>query len=167
MLRRSTRWAINHASWRVERARTLAAAAGVAGYQALQLRRSYLEPRPGARVDDGHLLAGADSLDYARTEGLPMWVYTPLLNGAYVRADRPIPEVYHHPGTTRRLAVLADVAAECDATMNQVVLARLLADPTPTSPIVGVSSLAQLDEMIAARDLLLADDQLLRLDEPR
>jgi aryl-alcohol dehydrogenase-like predicted oxidoreductase len=158
--------ASNHAAWRVERARHLARERGVPGYSAMQLRHSYVQPRPGAPLDTGHQQVSPEALDYVRSEGdLALWVYTPLINGAYTRADRPFPEAYDHPGTARRLVALNDVAREVEATPNQVVLAWLLGGDPPIATIVGVSSAQQLDEALAARDLRLTDEQRRRMDE--
>jgi aryl-alcohol dehydrogenase-like predicted oxidoreductase len=158
--------ASNHHTWRVERARRIAQERGVAGYTALQLRHSYVQPRPGTRLPDaGHMLLSPEAQDYVRSEGLLLWVYTALLNGAYTRPDRPLPEAYDHPGTARRLAVLGQVADELGATRNQVVLAWLAGGDPPAVPIVGVSTVAQLDEALDARELTLTDEQRRRLDE--
>ncbi|WP_182881402.1 MULTISPECIES: aldo/keto reductase [unclassified Microbispora] len=154
--------ASNHATWRLERARTLAAARGGTRYGHVQLRHSYLRPRPGVRLPEGgHTLVTEELLDYVRSEGdLKLWVYSTLLAGAYTA--KPLPEHYDHPGTTRRLAVLDEVAGEIGATRNQVVLAWLRAQDI--LPIVGVSSVAQLEEVMA--DVKLDDDLLSRLDAP-
>lgn len=158
--------ASNHAAWRVERARRLAADHGLPAWQAVQLRHSYLRPRPGAPLPDagGHVLLGEESADLAVMEDLAVWGYTPLLNGAYTRSDRAFPEPYEHPGTSRRLAALQAVADECGATANQVVLAWMLASTPPVWPIIGVSTTQQLEEAMAARDLVLTDTQKDRLD---
>jgi aryl-alcohol dehydrogenase-like predicted oxidoreductase len=158
--------ASNHAVWRVERARQIAAARGLAGYSALQLRYTYLQARPGVAVlDAGHQLANAGDLDYAKSDDeLMLWAYTTQLYGAYARSDRPVPEIYDHPGTDRRLAVLAEVVAETGATANQIVLAWLL-DGQAVWPIIGVSTIAQLDEAMAARDSRLTPEQRRRLTE--
>ncbi len=157
--------ASNHAGWRVEQARRLALANGWEPYSAIQLRLSYVQPRPGAALpDQGHVVAGPEALDHARAEGLDFWAYTPLLNGGYVRSDRPLPAAYDHPGTTRRLEALAEVAAQAGATPNQVVLAWLLGGDPPVHPIVGVSSRDQLAEAMAAQDLELTAEQRARLD---
>ncbi|MER7168193.1 aldo/keto reductase [Micromonospora sp. NPDC000207] len=154
--------AANHASWRVEQARALARDEGVAPWSAVQLRHSLAQPRPGAALpDQGHKLLAADDLDYARTEGLDVWAYTPLIHGGYVRSDKPFPEAYDHPGTSRVLGVLDEVTVETGATRNQVVLAWLLRQDI--QPIVGVSSLAQLDEAVDAVDVQLDDEQMARL----
>jgi aryl-alcohol dehydrogenase-like predicted oxidoreductase len=158
--------ASNYAVWRFERARTIARALGVPGYSALQLRWSYVRPRPGAPLpDEGHVLATEEALDYvAEDPGLAMWAYTPLINGAYVRADRPFPEAYDHPGTTRRLAALDEVAGQLGATRNQVVLAWLRGGTPAIAPIVGVSTVEQLDEALDAEAVTLTAPQRERLD---
>jgi aryl-alcohol dehydrogenase-like predicted oxidoreductase len=159
--------ASNHRAWAMERARQLARERGVAGYTALQLRYSYVQPRPGAPLPEaGHQLATAESLDYVRHEkDVALWAYTTLMSGSYTRSERPFPEVYEHPGNARRLAVLGEVAGELGVTRNQVVLAWLLGGDPAISPIVGVSTSEQIDEALAARNLGLGDEQRRRLDE--
>jgi aryl-alcohol dehydrogenase-like predicted oxidoreductase len=159
----------NHWAWQVERARALAGAAGVPGYEVLQYQHSYLRPRGDMRGSwsaDGWVgLAGGDLLSYLRAEpGLTLVAYSPLLKGAYVRADRPLGAEFDHPGTAARLAVLRSVAAEIGATPNQVVLAWLMGGEVPVVPLVGASSVAQLDESLAAVDLELSAEQRARLD---
>ncbi|NRQ33282.1 aldo/keto reductase [Nonomuraea sp. NN258] len=158
--------ASNLPTWRLERARAISAANGWLPYTHLQLRHTYLRPRPNTRpVESAHQLVSDETLDYVASEpGVTLWLYNTLMAGAYTgRADRPIPEIYDHPGTTRRLAVLHEVAAELDATPNQVVLAWLLADGHV--PIIGATRMAQLDEAIAATRLELDAAQLTRLNE--
>jgi aryl-alcohol dehydrogenase-like predicted oxidoreductase len=157
--------ASNHATWRVERARAVARALGRPGYTCLQLRCSYLQPRLQAALPRaGHLHVTEETLDYVRSEPeLTLWAYNALLAGAYTRGDKPLQEAYEHPGTHRRLAVLTDIAAQTGATPNQVVLAWLLGRPQ-LIPIVGVSTVAQLDESLDAIGLRLDDDHLNRLD---
>ena len=160
--------ASNHATYRVEQARAAARAQGVAGYSALQLRDSYLLPRPGV-VLHGHLFGSVtdETLDYAKVESLDIWAYTPLIEGAYTRADKPLPEGYDHPGTTRRLAALDSVAADLGVSRNQVVLSWLIGGTPSVTPMVGVSSVAQLDEALAGARLTLSADQRARLDAAR
>jgi len=158
--------AANHAAWRVERARSLAAQQSVEGYSALQLRHSLVRPRPDTPIPEaGHRLLTDDDLDFARSERLAVWCYTPLLHGAYVRSDRPFDPAYDHPGTTRTLRVLADISRELDATPNQIVLAWLLAQGL--SPIVGASRVEHLDDALGARDVTLTEEHLQRFVEAR
>ncbi|MFD7065453.1 aldo/keto reductase, partial [Streptomyces sp. NPDC059906] len=130
--------AANHAAWRVERARSFAREQGVEPWTALQLRHSLLQPRPFTPVPEaGHHMLTAEDLDLARSQGLAVWSYSSLMWGSYVRADKPLPQTYDHPGNTRVLAVLDDVAGELSTTRNQVVLAWLMRQGI--DPIVGAS----------------------------
>ncbi|EMF30422.1 aldo/keto reductase [Streptomyces pseudogriseolus] len=158
----------NQAVWRVERARALAAAAGLPGYEVLQYQHSYLRPRtdvPDDLFPDGSLgHAGAELAGYLRAEpALTLVAYSPLLKGAYARPER-LPGDYDHPGTPARLAVLREVARETGATPGQVVLAWQIGHDLPILPLAGVSSLAQLEENLAAVDLELSAEQRARLD---
>ncbi len=160
----------NHWAWRAERARALSAAAGLPGYEVLQYRHTYLRQRndqPGWLSPDGAPgAASPDLLSYLRSSpGLTLVAYSPLLSGGYVRADKPLGPEFSHAGTARRLAALDAVAAETGATVNQVVLAWLMGGELPVIPLVGASSVAQLEESLGAVDLELSADQRTRLDE--
>lgn len=154
--------ASNHTAWRLERARSIAAARGGTRYTHAQLRHSYLRPRPWVRLPEGgHTQVSDEMLDYLRSEpDVTLWVYSSLLAGAYTA--KPLPEYYEHPGTAKRLATLDEVAGEVGATRNQVVLAWLRAQDI--IPIVGVSSVAQLEEIMV--DVKLDDELIARLDAP-
>ncbi|MGW3662339.1 aldo/keto reductase [Streptomyces sp. NPDC005141] len=159
----------NHAVWRVERARALAAAAGLPGYEVLQYHHSLLRPRsdiPSGLFPEGGLGAATGELvSYLGAEpGLTLVAYSPLLGGGYGRPDKPLPSDYDHPGNAVRLAVLQEVAKETGATMNQVVLAWQIGGELPVIPLAGASSVAQLEENLAAVDLELTPDQRARLD---
>jgi aryl-alcohol dehydrogenase-like predicted oxidoreductase len=112
-----------------------------------------------------------DLLDYAASTGvdgrppLAVTVYSPLHQGAYTRADKPLFGGADHPSSRRRVEVLHEVARDVGATANQVALAWLLGGPTPVIPIVGAHTVAQLDESLGALDLVLDDELRTRLDE--
>ena len=159
----------NYWSWQIERFRTLAAAAGLPGCEVLQHHHTYFRGRTdlgGLRSRDGSIgVVDGHLLSYLRAEpGLTLVAYTPLLSGAYVRADRPLDELYDHAGTRARRVALGEVVQETGATANQVVLAWLMGGDLPIIPLIGASSVAQLDENLAAADLELTDDQRKRLD---
>jgi aryl-alcohol dehydrogenase-like predicted oxidoreductase len=157
--------ASNHTAWRVERARNVAAAAGAAAYTAMQNRYSYLKPRPDAVLPEGgHVHAAPTDLDFVSSvPGMALLAYSSLLSGAYVK--KPLGEHYAHPGTEARLRVLDEVAAETGATRNQVVLAWLAGHRAPVIPLVGVSSVAQLEEAAAGVALKLDAEQRRRLND--
>jgi aryl-alcohol dehydrogenase-like predicted oxidoreductase len=162
----------NHWAWRVEQARSLAAAGGLPGYEVLQYHYSYLRPRtdlPGPLSPDGNQgVMGGDLLSYLRAEPqLTMVAYSPLLAGGYTRPDKPLGPGFAHPGTPARLSALKEVAEDAGATVNQVVLAWMIGGQVPMIPLVGASSVAQLDESLAAVDLELTAEQRTKLDLAR
>jgi len=161
--------ASNHWTWRVERARALAAAAGVPGYEVLQYHHSYLRPRtdlPSRRAKDGNQgVASGEVLSYLRDQpGTALVAYSALLGGAYVREDRHLDADFVHPGTDARLTALRTVAAETGATANQVVLSWMIGHELPMFPLVGASSVTQLDESLAGVSLTLSPAHRARLD---
>jgi aryl-alcohol dehydrogenase-like predicted oxidoreductase len=163
--------ASNHRAWRLERARGISAGRGWPRYTVLQHRYSYLQPRFDIPLPElGHSHLTTDHLDFVRAEnaaGRPTAVvaYTSLLYGAYTRPDKSLPAAYDHPGTPARLAALDQVAAETGATRNQVVLSWLIDHDPPIIPLVGVTTVAQVDEAVAAADLKLTADQRRLLDQ--
>jgi aryl-alcohol dehydrogenase-like predicted oxidoreductase len=153
--------ASNTATWRIERARAIARAAGRPAYSCVQQEFTYLLPHPGP----GQLsLISEELTDYAAAEGLTLFAYSPLLAGWYARPGQRLREAYDHPGSAARFAVLCEVADGLGATPNQVVLAWLLHRQPRTIPIPGASSVAQLDEILGATELKLDDACLTRLN---
>ncbi len=136
----------NHWAWQLERARSLAAAAGTARADVLQYHHTYLRMRtdiPDRRFSpDGEIgVADGSILSYLRAEpGMALVAYSPLLNGAYTRPDKELDRGYDHPGTRARLKALDQVVTETGATANQVVLAWLIGGELPVVPLVGASS---------------------------
>jgi aryl-alcohol dehydrogenase-like predicted oxidoreductase len=162
----------NHRAWRVERARAIAHATNAAAYEVLQYHDSYLQhrtdlPSPRSAFGDPGVLT-PDLRDYMNANpGLVNVAYSPLLEGGYTRADKAPGEEYAAPGNTVRIDALAVVARDTGATRNQVVLAWLMGGSVPTIPLVGASSIGQLQEGLEADDLTLSADQRERLDQAK
>jgi aryl-alcohol dehydrogenase-like predicted oxidoreductase len=76
----------------------------------------------------------------------------------------PFPPIDRELGD-RVVACLRSLGALRGATPAQLALAWLLSRAHVTSVIVGASTLAQLDENLAAADVVLDDDEVARLDE--
>ena len=171
----------NVALWRLVEAREEALRQGVDPYGVVQQGYSYVYPSPAAgRTND----VSADLLDYVaslaagagvrgrRPRGadaagrppLTITAYSPLHQGAFTRDDKPMWAPMRHASNRERVRVLHDVAAEIGATPNQVALAWLLGGAVPVIPVVGISSVAQLEEALAAADLVLDPEVRARLD---
>jgi aryl-alcohol dehydrogenase-like predicted oxidoreductase len=157
----------NVRTWRLERIRQLCVANGWPAPVALQQQHSYLRRRAGLEhisiVDD-------EQMDYLRAhDDLTLVAYSPILKGIYDDANRRaahwIMEPYAGPDAEARLAAAADIAAEVGATPNQVVLAWLLQQRSPTIiPLIGPRTLEQYEAAQPALTLTLSDEQIRRLD---
>jgi aryl-alcohol dehydrogenase-like predicted oxidoreductase len=157
----------NVRTWRLERILGLAGRNGWPAPVAVQQQHTYLRPNPGANtrsiVDD-------EQLDHLRANPkVSLVAYTPILNGVYDDADKRAKEPkmgdYVGPDADARLAVLSEVAGELNVTPNQLVLAWLLHQTSPTViPLTGPRTLEQFDTAMGALDIKLSDEQLARLD---
>lgn len=155
--------ASNFLAWRCEEARWLSQTNGWAGYVGIQQRYTYLRPKPGISFDP-QISANDDLLDYCRNRDMTLLAYSPLLSGAYTRADRPIPKQYLGADSEARLAALQAVAEETGATLNQVILAWMLQGDPTVIPLVAASTLEQMFENIGALALELSVDQMAQLN---
>jgi aryl-alcohol dehydrogenase-like predicted oxidoreductase len=145
--------ASNHPTTRVKRARAAAEARGVPGYTAVQQRHAYLRALPGASFTSPQEPADDELLAMVRTREVSMMAYATLLEGALVREDRPLPPQYQSPENMQRVESLRRIADETGATRTQLALAWLLRGDPPIVPVVGVSSVAQIDDVLQALDV--------------
>ena len=156
---------VGASNWRTGQlvaARALSDVHGWAGHSVYEFRHSYLQP--DAKADFGkQIVASAELMDVCSTHDIPLVAYSVLLNGAYTRPDRSF-DGYTGPDNETRLAMLRDVAHEMKATPNEVVIAWMLHQDLQIIPIVGASTLRQLEENLLATTLKLTQEQLRRLN---
>ena len=134
------------------------------GTDSIEQRHSYFRPRHGADFDP-QICVNDDLRDFCRTRKLTLVAYSVLLQGAYMREDRPIPAQYAGPDAQARLAALKAVAQDAGASLNQVIIAWMRQSDPPVLPIIAGSRKEQLQETLAALDLLLSQDQMTQLDQ--
>ncbi|MDC0712859.1 aldo/keto reductase [Stigmatella sp. ncwal1] len=155
-------------AWRVSRAATLAELRGWAPIAGLQIEYSLVE-----RTADRELLPMAEGL------GLGVTLWSPLgggfLTGKFRQGERGrteyMPHLVHTETTPQKTQILDTVIAisgELGVTPGQVSLAwlrqRAARATTSVIPILGASTLAQLDANLAASAVTLSEEQMARLD---
>ncbi len=74
--------------------------------------------------------------------------------------------LYNQPTDFDVVERVAEVAAERGAPPAQVALAWLLHKPAVTAPIVGATRVEHLNDALAAEQLALSDEEIVRLEEP-
>lgn len=130
----------------------------------VQVRHSYLWPDPAAdirpQVPLDHALVA-----YAVEHGAVLQGYSPLLQGALTRTDRELSPEYRSGENERRLSRLRELADHLGVTANQLSLAWMASGRVPVMPVLGVSSVAQLDEALDGLALELPEEVRAQLDE--
>jgi aryl-alcohol dehydrogenase-like predicted oxidoreductase len=161
--------ASNYAAYRLVESLWAADRAGTNGFVTLQAQYSLIE----RNLELEHIPA-------LRRFGLGLLPYSPLgggfLTGKY-RRDQEAPQGsrlakqtdrFNKRATERNWSTVETLVAgakEIDATPSQVALAWLLQRPTVTSVILGVRSVAQLDDGLRAIELALPSELASRLDD--
>lgn len=135
-------------------------------YVATQQRFSYLSPRQGADLTP-HVLLDDELVAVCTAADVTMIGYSPLLSGAYTRPDRPLPDAYQHPGAQEQLRVLHQAAETTGLDAGQVVLTWMSQRRFPVIPVVGVSTVAQLESAVRAVDTPLDAEVLAALEDAR
>lgn len=154
-------------AWKVAQAQTMAQLRGWAPLVALQIEYSLLE-----RTVEGELVPMAQEL------GLGITPWSPLkggiLSGKYTRseavkgANQPARgewvSRHLHEQSFKVVDELGRIAKELGSTPARVALAWVQGRPGVGSTILGVRTVAQLDDNLAALDVRLTDSQLAALD---
>jgi 1-deoxyxylulose-5-phosphate synthase len=114
------------------------------------------------------------------SRGIGLIPWSPLargfLSGKYKRdatptgkrysSDKLLEQRYFRPADFDVLDRVVEVAQEKKLTPAQVALAWVLTRPGITSPIIGVTKLEQLEELVVSLDVKLTPDEMKRMEEP-
>ncbi len=110
-------------------------------------------------------MLSSDGVDFLRRNpAVSGWVYTATLLGHYDRDDRPRSVEYQHIGNERRRAALTAVAETRGLRPGQVVLAWLASGRPQLTPIVGVSTVEQLELAVAGVSTRFTKEEMAALD---
>lgn len=159
----------NYAAYRLVQSDWISRERGFDGFATLQAQYSLAE----RSLEREHI-------PYLRQSGMGLLPWSPLagglLSGKY-RKGEPAPEGSRMESWKSRLEsfdsernwrivdAIRSVAAEVKASPAQVALAWLLKQPAVTSVIIGVRTVEQLRDNIAALDHILPDSLMRQLDE--
>ena len=156
--------ASNFYGWQLCEANAIARQQGWEGFCCIQQRHTYLEPT--LRADFGtQLLLTPEIQEFCQTKNIGMMAYSPLLGGAYVRNDHPVPIQYQSKLNEFRLTKLKEVANELQVSPNAVILAWMMQSSPQIIPMVTGSTVAQLKENLEAISISLTDGQLELLNQ--
>lgn len=156
--------ASNFYGWQLYEANEIARQQGWEGFCCLQQRHTYLEPT--LRADFGtQLLLTPEIQEICQLKNICMMAYSPLLGGAYVRNDHPVPIQYQSKINENRLIQLREVADELQTSPNAVIIAWMMQGSPQIIPMVTGSKVSQLEENLESSSFLLNEEQLKRLNQ--
>ena len=153
----------NQKVWRIAEANLISELKGWSRYCAVEQRYTYLRPRHAADFGP-QICINEDLKDYCQVHGVTLIGYSILLQGAYTREDRPVPQQFAGLEADERLAALDAVAEETGATKNQVIIAWMRQSDPPVLPIIAGSRMEQLRENLAALEIELSANHMARLN---
>ncbi|MDB4989963.1 MAG: oxidoreductase, partial [Myxococcaceae bacterium] len=152
-------------AWKTTQAQLIAEFRGWTPFVGLQIEYSLLE-----RTVEGELMPMARELGMGVTPWSPLkggilgGRYT-RENAATVQPDRRSWSAGHlNDATYTVIAELARIAAQLDTTVARVALAWVQGRPGVSSTILGARTLAQLDDNLAAIDVVLTPAHVAALD---
>lgn len=152
--------------------------------KALHLQREHGWARFVSMQDHYNLLAREEEremIPLCLDEGVGTIIWSPLARGRLARArdaakatarsgNDGYADMLYMPQTTESDHVIIDVVGEVAATHGitraQVALAWLRSKPVVTAPLVGASSIAQIDDAVASLEVELTDDEIRQLEAP-
>lgn len=165
--------ASNYAAWQLQKAIDLSLMNGWEKFVSLQPLYNLLD-----RELEWELLP------LAKNEGLATMIWSPLrggwLTGKYHRDMDKLPDgrvknateggwseawdVYNNDRTWNIIDTIGAVAEETGFSMAQVALNWLLQRPGVTTPIIGIRTLAHLEDNLKVSEQQLSDEQMVRLN---
>jgi aryl-alcohol dehydrogenase (NADP+) len=116
-----------------------------------------------------------EMLPLCRDEGIGVIPWSPLARGRLARpweesTTRSESDAFGsslYPSGDRMIVErVGEIADERGVPMAQVATAWMLAKPGVTAPIIGATKPHHIDDAVAAVDLKLSDDEMVRLEEP-
>ena len=129
----------------------------------IQQRHSYLRPTKDFKFET-QVLADEFLMELCKYENIALLAYSPLLSGIFTSDNKTLPQFYNTEQNRGRLKILKNISGETNFTVNQIVLAWMLNSEPPVIPVIGVSSLEQLEENLKAVEIKLDENHKKILD---
>jgi 1-deoxyxylulose-5-phosphate synthase len=156
----------NFKAWRLMKSLGISERCAQVGYVSVQERYNLVER---GRIE-------SELQPLCVEEGIGLLPYNPLAKGFLCGRYHPqgvlpnspraagVQSVYFNDRNWQILEVLRRIAQDCDSTCTQVALAWLLSRPAVVAPVVGASTVGQLQEIMAAPQLNLPPEDLVQLN---
>ena len=165
----------NYHPWRIQQARDLSCQNDWPSYCCVQQRHTYMRPKESILAFFGaQVPVTVELTDYltVNQDNFTGVAYSTLMGGYYARLQKGNPDDIQSAGYDisdydDQIAALKEVAAEHNATLNQIVVAWIVQNTPPMFALVSSSSTERLQENLDADNITLTPEQLERLNSAR
>lgn len=163
--------ASNWSPERIQSAQAYAQSIGHEGFAAVQPFWGLATPNPEGAAAAGYGFYYEDGLRNLHADDLPMVPYSGQSRGLFAKLDQTGEEalrddlkaMYMNDENRARLPILQALAAKHGVSVNDIALAYLTSQPLQTLPIVGASSVEQVQQTAKAAAIRLSADELAQL----
>ena len=150
----------NTEAWRVAQSQSISQVNNYLEYACVQQRFTYLRPKHSADIWLQKLLSD-ELINYAYDDKhLTLLAYSVLISGAYSKPDEELPKDYRTTDNMLRMALLRSLAEAKGCSLNQLVLSWIMHQKAKIIPIISGSKVAQIEESIAACNIVLNDHEI-------
>lgn len=161
----------NWSTARMTQAHDYARTHDLRGFVANQPLWSLARPNPAALGMPGMAALDEEMMAFHQRTGLAIIPYSSQARGLFTKLERAGVEglsegerkAYLNDKNLNRWRRAQELAYAHNATITQIVLAYLLAQPVPTIPVVGCRTVAQLTDTLRAVNVHLSTEEVLSL----
>jgi aryl-alcohol dehydrogenase-like predicted oxidoreductase len=151
--------ASNYSTERLKDALNIRIKNNIEKFCCIQQRHSYLRPNKDFKLDT-QIVADELLFDMCRKEELQLLAYSPLLSGAYSQGSPGLPQFYKTEKNKKRIDIIKRISIEEGISVNQLVLAWMLNSDPFVMPVIGVSSVQQLEENLNVTEVSLNEERM-------
>jgi aryl-alcohol dehydrogenase-like predicted oxidoreductase len=162
--------ASNWSPERIEEAQAYAASIGHKGFSAVEPFWGLAVPNPEGAAAQGYGYYYEDGFRKLHQNGLPMIPYAGQSRGFFTKLAEgeaglrdDVKAMYLNDANRARLKIVQRLAAKHGVSINEIVLAYLVCQPSQTIPIIGASRPDQLEESVKAVTVKLSSEELSEL----
>jgi aryl-alcohol dehydrogenase-like predicted oxidoreductase len=163
-------------NWRTERiieAMDLAARNNINGFTGNQMHWNLCIANEGGIKDKALVAADKAMLDFHKNTNFLAVPYNSQASGFFSKIDEngvenlsaKLKNLYYNAENLKRMERVKKLSCELSRPVTHIILAYLMSQPFPTIPIVGCKSIKQLNDSLAANDLILSPESVQFLEE--
>jgi aryl-alcohol dehydrogenase-like predicted oxidoreductase len=162
----------NWLPYRIREAAEYAEANGLHTFVASQIQWSLAEMNEEAHLDPTTVFMDKPGLEFYKQTGMPVFAFTSQAKGFFqkLHAGGPdslkgaVKDAYYNEVNRGRLERAVEISRQLNISISSVVLSYLISQPFPVIPVIGSSSLEQVEEALEVLGVRLSPEHVAYLE---